>query len=88
MQDQGQESPIILVVEDDRLILGMVEEALIAAGFQVARAASGEEAVTLLKGNPTKYRALVSDINLIVGSTVGRSPAPLGKSIRRSPSST
>jgi CheY-like chemotaxis protein len=55
---------VILVVEDDHAIQSVVEEALTDGGFEPAIAASGEEAVTLLKGGLTKYRALVTDINL------------------------
>jgi DNA-binding response OmpR family regulator len=55
---------MILVAEDDRLLQGTVEEALTEAGFESAIAATGEEAVTLLKGRTTAYRALVTDINL------------------------
>ena len=55
---------VILVVEDDHAIQSVVEEALIDGGFEPAIAASGEEAVTLLRGGLTKYRALVTDINL------------------------
>jgi DNA-binding response OmpR family regulator len=58
------ELPNILVVEDDVLIQGLVEDTLKDGGFESAIAASGEEAVTLLKGNNGKYRALVTDINL------------------------
>lgn len=58
------ELPSILVVEDDVLIQGLVEDTLKDGGFESAIAASGEEAVTLLKGNNGKYRALVTDINL------------------------
>jgi DNA-binding response OmpR family regulator len=54
----------ILVIEDDQMIQSLVEEALSDGGFEPAIAASGEEAVTLLKGDKTKYRALVTDINL------------------------
>jgi CheY-like chemotaxis protein len=61
---QGQELPAILVVEDDHLIQGMVEDALAEGGFEVATVGSGEEAITLLKGKTTTYRALVTDINL------------------------
>ena len=42
----------------------IVEESLTDGGFEPAIASSGEEAVTLLKGGLTKYRALVTDINL------------------------
>jgi CheY-like chemotaxis protein len=55
---------VILIVEDDQLVQSFVEEALSDGGFEPAIAASGEEAVTLLKGDKTKYRALVTDINL------------------------
>ena len=56
--------PIILVVEDDQLIQSLIEETLSDGGFESAIVASGEEAVTLLRGHKGKYRALVTDINL------------------------
>ena len=40
------------------------EEALGDGGIEPTITASGEEAVTLLKGHKGKYRALVTDINL------------------------
>jgi CheY-like chemotaxis protein len=55
---------VIMVVEDDELIQGLVDEALTDGGFGTAITASGEEAVTLLRGNRSNYRALVTDINL------------------------
>jgi len=58
------ELPIILVVEDDLIIQSLVEDTLSGGGFDTAIAASGEEAVSLLKGHKGKYRALVTDINL------------------------
>jgi CheY-like chemotaxis protein len=61
---------VIMVVEDDQSVQSIVEEALTDGGFEQAIAASGEEAVTLLKGYKGKYRALVTDINL-VGSMDG-----------------
>jgi CheY-like chemotaxis protein len=39
----------ILVVEDDRLIRAMVEEALSEGGFESALTASGEEAIAILQ---------------------------------------
>jgi CheY-like chemotaxis protein len=62
--------PVILVIEDDEQIQSLVEDALIEGGFEPAIAASGEEAVTLLKSSsfikerPVTYRALATDINL------------------------
>jgi DNA-binding response OmpR family regulator len=61
----NQDVPVILVIEDDEAIQGIVEDALNEGGFEAAIAASGEEAVTLLLGRKTKYRALVTDINLL-----------------------
>ncbi|WP_312014525.1 response regulator [Bradyrhizobium sp. AUGA SZCCT0283] len=43
----------------------MIEEALTDGGFGTAIATSGEEALTLLKGGSSKYRALVTDVNLL-----------------------
>ena len=59
------ELPIILVIEDDDAIQGLVEDALSEAGFETAIAGSAEEAVTLLKGRFVAYRALVTDIKLL-----------------------
>jgi CheY-like chemotaxis protein len=55
---------VILVVEDDQSIQSVIEEALSEGGFEVAIAATGEEAVTLLQNRQDEYRALVTDINL------------------------
>jgi DNA-binding response OmpR family regulator len=60
-----EDQPVILVIEDDQAIQSLVEDALTEGGFEPAIAASGEEAVTLLKGGLIKYRALVTDINLL-----------------------
>jgi DNA-binding response OmpR family regulator len=60
----NQNVPVILVIEDDEAIQAVVEAALSDAGFEPAMAASGEEAVTLLKGMKNAYRALVTDIGL------------------------
>jgi CheY-like chemotaxis protein len=43
------EELLVLVVEDDQQIQSIVEDALTEGGFESAIAASGEEAVTLLK---------------------------------------
>lgn len=59
------ELPVILVIEDDDTIQLIVEEALTEGGFQIATVKTGEEAVTLLKGGLTPYRALVTDVNLL-----------------------
>ena len=60
----SQDLPVILVIEDDHAIQTVVEDALSEGGFEPAIAASGEEAVTLLKGRTDDYCALVTDIIL------------------------
>jgi len=59
-----EDLPVVLVVEDDDPIQSIVEDALTDGGFETAIAASGEEAVTLLKEGLVKYRAVVTDVNL------------------------
>jgi DNA-binding response OmpR family regulator len=79
----------ILVVEDDQLIQAMIEEALSDGGFASAQTASGEETIALLQDGKSKYRAVVTDINVLGkldGWEVGR--AARERSIRRCPSST
>ena len=53
------EAVTVLIVEDDQLIQGMVEEALSDGGFK------SKEAVALLQANESIYRAIVTDINLL-----------------------
>jgi len=60
-----QDALTILVVEDDHLIQAMVEEALSDGGFESSITASGEEAITLFQENKSKFRALVTDVNLL-----------------------
>jgi DNA-binding response OmpR family regulator len=59
-----EDLPVILVIEDDQEVQSIIEDALSEGGFEPAVAASGEEAVTLLKGRTFNYRALVTDISL------------------------
>ena len=59
------EAVTVLIVEDDQLIQGMVEEALSDGGFKSVITGSGEEAVALLQANESIYRAIVTDINLL-----------------------
>ncbi|SFJ73045.1 response regulator [Bradyrhizobium sp. Gha] len=55
---------LILVVEAEPVIQEVVSEAFTGAGFDAQITAPGEEAVTLLQGDESKYRALVTDIHL------------------------
>jgi CheY-like chemotaxis protein len=83
-----EELPVVLVVEDDQSLQSIVEESLTDGGFEPAIAPSGEEAVTLLKGGLTKYRALVTDINLSGTRAGGKSLSAPERLIRNSLSST
>jgi CheY-like chemotaxis protein len=56
---------LILVVEDDSLVRDIVRQALEEGGFQTEMTASGEEAITLLNSDAAKYRALLTDIQLM-----------------------
>src|ERR1700754_1437408 len=56
--------PVVLVTEDDQAVQLVVEDALQEGGFESVIVATGEEAITLLKDDHTKYRALVTDIQL------------------------
>jgi DNA-binding response OmpR family regulator len=58
-----QDLIMIMVVEDDQIIQALVEASLTEAGFEPAIAASGAEAVTLLRGNRSHH--LVAAINLL-----------------------
>src|SRR3989440_12772750 len=62
--DLSEDVPVILVIEDEEAIQSLLEDALTEGGFEPAIAASGEEAVTLLKSGLIKYRALVTDVVL------------------------
>ena len=55
---------VVLVVEDDVLIQEIVQDALADGGFETETTSSGEEAITLLQGSRSKYRALTTDIKL------------------------
>jgi DNA-binding response OmpR family regulator len=58
------ELPVILVIEDEYQLQGIVEEALIEGGFEVDTLSSAEEALTLFKSGMKNYKALVADVNL------------------------
>jgi DNA-binding response OmpR family regulator len=58
------EQPIILVIEDEYSVQGLVEEWLAEGGFGTDILSSGEEALTLFKSGLKNYSALVTDVNL------------------------
>jgi len=58
------ELPVILVIEDEYPVQGMVEEWLTEGGFGADILSSGEEALTLFKSGLKNYKALVTDVSL------------------------
>ena len=58
------EAALILVVEDDYALQGIVEEAITEGGFETDILSSGEEALTLFRGHIKDYKALVTDVRL------------------------
>jgi DNA-binding response OmpR family regulator len=58
------EQPLILVIEDDYPIQGIVEDALTEGGFAADILSSGEEALTLFRGRLKEYKALATDVAL------------------------
>jgi DNA-binding response OmpR family regulator len=56
--------PLILVVEDEYPLQGILEDALAEAGFGTAILSSAEEALTVFMGGTKKYKALVTDVYL------------------------
>lgn len=61
------ESPALLLVEDESLIAIALEEELAGAGFSVVVAHNGELALTELRANAERFRAVITDIRLGAG---------------------
>lgn len=57
-------APVLLYVEDEAITLGLVEEALREAGFEVLTASDGHDALARLKADSGILRGLITDINL------------------------
>ena len=58
------DSPLVLVIEDEAPLQGLVEEWLTDSGFAADILASGEEALNRFKSGFKNYRAVVTDVNL------------------------
>lgn len=53
-----------LVVDDSRAIRGIVKRILVSAGFDVAEAADGREAIKALQNTDSPYALLCTDYNM------------------------
>lgn len=60
-----EDLPVILIVEDEYALQGIVEDALEEAGFAVDILSSAEEALTLFRSGLKHYKVLVTDVNLM-----------------------
>lgn len=56
--------PVVMVVEDEYDLQSLLEEALVEGGFETDIVSSGEEALTLFRGQLKNYKALVTDVGL------------------------
>ena len=59
-----EDSVRIFLVEDEELIQNVLEMALEDGGFSVTKAFTAEQAIEILDDQGTRFRALISDINL------------------------
>ncbi|MDY7522822.1 response regulator transcription factor [Sphingomonas sp. 10B4] len=62
---------LILVVEDEALIKELVVCGLEDAGYVVAIASDGEDAIAMLEADGAEFRAVVTDINLAPQNLTG-----------------
>ena len=62
---------LILVVEDEALLQDMLCTTLEEAGFAVARASNGEDAIRMVDAPDAGFRALLTDVNLDRGKLTG-----------------
>jgi DNA-binding response OmpR family regulator len=75
----------VLVVEDERLVADLVEDALVDEGLEVAVAYSGVEAVNRLEAEARSFAVLVTDINLgnhLDGFAVARQARSLNPGVK------
>lgn len=55
---------MVLIVEDELLIQELLEAPLTDGGYEVAKASSGEQAISMLEAHGVEYQALITDVNL------------------------
>lgn len=79
---------LLLVDKDESLILDMMGEALSDAGFEVGAASDGSQAPDQLNAGASRLRAVITDIRLGAGLTVGKWVAGPANSCTTCPSST
>jgi putative two-component system response regulator len=71
--------PVILVVDDQPQNIELLEAYLVPEGYEIVKAANGEEALEKLSGNQIDLMLL--DV-MMPGMMVSKSPAGSGKTIK------
>jgi CheY-like chemotaxis protein len=56
--------PVVVVAEDDALVRLLATDALLDAGFEVAEAGSGEEALAILQSRGAAVAVLFTDVQM------------------------
>jgi two-component system cell cycle sensor histidine kinase/response regulator CckA len=60
----GQPSDTILIVEDERLMLRLLERFFLQHGYHILAAADGEQAIEIYRSNKARIGAVLLDIRL------------------------
>jgi CheY-like chemotaxis protein len=55
---------VVLIVEDEPIVQILLDDTLVEAGFTVAKASNGDDAIKTLNEQASQIRALITDINL------------------------
>jgi DNA-binding response OmpR family regulator len=66
---------VLLLVEDETLLHGIIEEGLSDSGFELVIKGNGQDAIAELDANAARFRAVITDIRLGEGPSgwdVGR----------------
>lgn len=64
LSNLAQPAVTILLVEDEPLVAEDLREHLVEAGYEVVLAGKGAEAMVALKGAPSRFDGLITDIQL------------------------
>ncbi len=69
----------ILIVEDEVFIRDFLKGSLEDGGYAVIEAASGEEAIAMIRDGGASFRGIITDINLGAGKPTGWDVARRGR---------
>jgi DNA-binding response OmpR family regulator len=66
-QKMADMKPSVLLVDDDALLQELMSSHLADAGFEIIAARNGTQALTELDADATRFKAVITDINLGTG---------------------